>query len=83
MQAPPEAIYSSRDDLLTSARNFALSQGYVVTIRRSTANKNVIWEEFIMIEWGPRTEQSAEKHQPVESVALSRYADCITMVVGN
>lgn len=42
MEAPPEAIYSTRDDLLTSVKNFALSEGYVVTIRRSTANKNVI-----------------------------------------
>lgn len=42
MEAPPEAIYSTREDLLMSVRNFALSQGYVVTIRRSTANKNVV-----------------------------------------
>ena len=42
MEAPPEAIYSTREDLLTSVKNFALSQRYVVTIRRSTANKNVV-----------------------------------------
>ena len=42
MEAPPEAIYSTREDLLTSVKNFAVSQGYVVTIRRSTANKNVV-----------------------------------------
>jgi malonate-semialdehyde dehydrogenase (acetylating)/methylmalonate-semialdehyde dehydrogenase len=42
MEVPPEAIYSTREDLLTSVRNFALSQGYVVTIRRCTANKNVV-----------------------------------------
>ena len=42
MEAPPEATYSTRQDLLTSVRNFVLSQGYVVTIRRSTANQNVV-----------------------------------------
>ncbi|KAF5120297.1 PKS-NRPS hybrid synthetase [Metarhizium anisopliae] len=42
MDPPPEASFSSREALLSSVRQFARSQGYVVTIRRSTANKNVV-----------------------------------------
>jgi hypothetical protein len=36
-----------------------------------------------MIELGPWKEQSAEKHLPVASVALSSYIDRIAMGVGN
>ena len=36
-----------------------------------------------MIELGPWKDQSAEKHLPVASVALSSYTDHIAMDVGN
>jgi hypothetical protein len=42
MEPPPESTYPDREALVSSVRQFALDHGYVLTIRRSTANKNVV-----------------------------------------
>ena len=42
MEPPPESTYPDREALVSSVRQFALDHGYVVTIRRSTADKNVV-----------------------------------------
>ena len=42
MEPPPESTYPDREALLSSVRQFALNHGYVVTIQRSVANRNVL-----------------------------------------
>ena len=42
MEPPKEEIFNSREELLISVRRHAIRHGYIITIHRSTANRQVI-----------------------------------------
>jgi hypothetical protein len=41
MEPPAEQIFDTREQLIKAAREHAIQRGYIVTIVRSTAQKNV------------------------------------------
>lgn len=43
MEPPKEEIFSSREQWVTSVRGHAVRHGYVITIHRSTANRQIIF----------------------------------------